>query len=88
MDLLPNVHVSCSGGTRREGSTPLECGGCDAPRGKFFCRVTRQSRAMLVSRLRSQKARLEFGMVEHLGLMCQLPLPSGARMPEPARFKL
>ena len=46
-------------------------------------RVTRRLRAMLVSRLRSQKARLE-----HLGLMCQLPLPSGARMPEPARFKL
>jgi hypothetical protein len=51
-------------------------------------RVTRRSRAMLVWRLRSQKARLEFGLVEHLGLMCQLPLPSGARMPETAIFKL
>ena len=38
MDLLPNVHVSCSGGAREEGSTPLECGGCDAPGGKHFCR--------------------------------------------------
>ena len=28
-------------------------------------RVTRRSRAMLVSRLRSQKARLVFGLVEH-----------------------
>jgi len=28
-------------------------------------RVTRLSRPMLVSRLRSQKARLEFGLLEH-----------------------
>jgi hypothetical protein len=51
-------------------------------------RLTRLSRARLSSRFLSQKARLEFGLLEHLGLMCQLPLPSGARMPETAIFKL
>ena len=51
-------------------------------------RVTWRSRAMLASCLRSEKARLEFGLVSHLGLMCQLSLPAGARMSEPARFKL
>ena len=34
-------------------------------------RMTWRSRAMLVSRLRSQKARLVFGLVEHLGQPCQ-----------------
>jgi len=38
MDILPNLHVSCGGDARREGSTPLECGGCDSPGGKHFCR--------------------------------------------------
>ena len=38
MDILPIVHVSCGGDAREEGSTPLECGGCDTPGGKHFCR--------------------------------------------------
>jgi len=43
------------------------------------CRFTRLSRAMLSSRFLSQNFWFVFGLVSHLGLMCQLHLPAGAR---------